>query len=200
MMTTRQPTWKRYARILLPAVLLATQLAIVTHADEPTAIRVTPSTLTLRGEVRNALPVLGHRNWIVVADSAYPAQSRAGIKTVYIGGGQATAVAEVLAMVDRAKHVRGVVHVDAELKFVPEKGAPGVEDYRLELDKLLKGQTIVREPHEEIIAKLDEAAKLYRVLILKTDFTVPYTSVFIQLDCGYWSAEQEQQLREAMGE
>ena len=200
MMTTRQPTWNRYARLLLPAILLATQLAIVTHADEPTAIRVKPSTLKLRYEVGKALPVMGHRNWIVIADSAYPAQSRAGIDTVYIGGEQAAAVAEVLAMVDRAKHVRGVVHVDAELEFVPEKGAPGVERYRQELAKLLKGQLITREPHEEIIAKLDEAAKVFRVLILKTDFTVPYTSVFIQLDCGYWSAEQEQQLREAMGE
>jgi hypothetical protein len=26
---------------------------------------------------------------------------------------------------------------------------------------------------------------------------LPYTSVFIQLDCGYWSAEAEQRLRAA---
>jgi hypothetical protein len=36
------------------------------------------------------------------------------------------------------------------------------------------------------------------VLLLKTDLTLPYTSVFIRLDCGYWSDEAEQQLRAAI--
>ena len=30
-------------------------------------------------------PVMGHRNWVVVADLAYPAQSRAGIETIATG-------------------------------------------------------------------------------------------------------------------
>ena len=28
--------------------------------------------------------------------------------------------------------------------------------------------------------------------------TIPYTSIFFELDCGYWSAEAEQRLREAI--
>jgi hypothetical protein len=28
--------------------------------------------------------------------------------------------------------------------------------------------------------------------------TIPYTSVFFELDCGYWNAEAEQRLRQAM--
>ena len=28
------------------------------------------------------LPLFGHRNWIVVADAAYPAQCRPGIETI----------------------------------------------------------------------------------------------------------------------
>jgi hypothetical protein len=28
--------------------------------------------------------------------------------------------------------------------------------------------------------------------------TIPYTSVFIRLDCKYWSADQEKRLREKM--
>jgi hypothetical protein len=35
-------------------------------------------------------------------------------------------------------------------------------------------------------------------LIVKTDMTIPYTSVFFELDCGYWNAEAEQRLRQAM--
>jgi hypothetical protein len=30
-------------------------------------------------QLKDLLPLFGHRNWIVVADSAYPAQSRSGI-------------------------------------------------------------------------------------------------------------------------
>jgi hypothetical protein len=28
--------------------------------------------------------------------------------------------------------------------------------------------------------------------------TVPYTTVFFELDCGYWPAEAEKRLRQAM--
>jgi hypothetical protein len=36
------------------------------------------------------------------------------------------------------------------------------------------------------------------VLVIKTSGTMPYTSVFLQLDCAYWNADQESSLREAM--
>jgi hypothetical protein len=36
------------------------------------------------------------------------------------------------------------------------------------------------------------------VLVLKTRLTIPYTSVFIRLECGYWSADAEKRLRAAM--
>jgi hypothetical protein len=52
--------------------------------------------------------------------------------------------------------------------------------------------------HEQIIAKLDQAAETFRVLIVKSSFTIPYTSVCFELDCGYWTAESEQRLRSAM--
>ncbi len=48
------------------------------------------------------------------------------------------------------------------------------------------------------MAKLNEAARLYDVLVIKTNLTIPYTSVFLELDCGYWAPEAEQRLRRAM--
>jgi hypothetical protein len=53
-------------------------------------------------------------------------------------------------------------------------------------------------PHEQIIGKLDEAGQTFKVLIIKTTMTMPYTSVFLQLDCAYWGPEAEQKLRAAM--
>jgi len=41
-------------------------------------------------------------------------------------------------------------------------------------------------------------AQIFRALIIKTGLTIPYTSIFFELDCGYWSAEAEQRLRQSM--
>jgi len=151
-----------------------------------------------RRKLARELPVLGHRNWILIADSAYPAQSRAGIETIATGASQIEVVKSVLEEIDKAKHVRATVYVDEEMEYVSEQEAPGIDAYRKELTALLENRTVKSVPHEELIAKLDEAAKTFHVLILKTDLTVPYTSVFLELDCGYWSLEAEQKLRQAI--
>jgi len=153
-----------------------------------------------RKKLARELPVLGHRNWIIIADSAYPAQSRAGIETIATGAEQIEVVRTVLGAVDNAKHVRAIVYVDEEMKYVSEKDAPGIDAYREELTSLLGKRAVRRVPHEELIAKLDEAAKTFRILIFKTELTLPYTSVFLELDCGYWDAEAERGLRQAIGE
>lgn len=144
------------------------------------------------------LPLLGHRNWIVVADSAYPAQTRPGIETIYAGGDHVEAVQAVLEAVDAARHVQAVPMIDSELQAVPEADAPGVDDFRKKLGRLLDGRSAKTMPHEDIIRELDDAARLFRVLVIKTDMTVPYTSVFVQLDCGYWGPEKETRLRRVL--
>ncbi len=151
-----------------------------------------------RQRLEQILPAYGHRNWIVVADSAYPAQSNPGIETVVSGAEQIAVVEHVLKAIHASGHVRANVYADRELAYVAEADAPGVGRYRRELDAVLAGAHVRVVPHEEIIAKLDEAAKLFNVLIVKASLTIPYTSVFFELDCGYWSAEGEQRLRSAI--
>jgi len=149
-------------------------------------------------QLSELLPLFGHRNWIVVADSAYPAQSRAGIETVVSGADQLDVVRHVYDAIHSSAHVRANVYADKELAFVSETDAPGIEEYRIELKTVLLGARVTFLPHERIIAKLDESAKVFRVLIIKTEMTIPYTSVFFELDCGYWNTEAEQHLRDAM--
>ena len=151
--------------------------------------------MTWRERLADALPLLGHRNWIVVADSAYPAQARSGIETVVADGGLSEVLEEVLAQLAAARHVRPVIHLDEELLFVNEQDAPGALEFRRRLAGLLDSFTIESLPHERIIERLDEAAQTFRILVIKTSATIPYTSVFIQLDCGYWSDEAERRLR-----
>jgi hypothetical protein len=144
------------------------------------------------------LPLLGHRNWIAIVDSAYPLQTSTGIETVETNAGQLDVVRDVLDKLNKAKHVRPVIFTDAELKLVPESDATGVIAYREALGKLLAKGEVQSLPHEQIISRLDEAGKTFHILVLKTRMTIPYTSVFIRLDCGYWTDEQEKRLREKM--
>ena len=144
------------------------------------------------------LPLFGHRNWIVVADAAYPVQASPGIETIVSGVSQQAALKTVLARLRACKHVRPIVHVDRELALVDEKDARGIDSYRNWLKGALKGLSVTMTPHEEIITKLDRAAHMFSVLIVKTSMTIPYTSVFIELGCGYWDADAEVRLRARM--
>jgi len=144
------------------------------------------------------LPLYGHRNWIVVADSAYPAQSKPGIETVVSGAGQLEVARKVLDAIDASRHVRANVYLDQELDFVDEADAPGVTRYRNQLNELLKNANKIPMLHEQIIAKLDQVSQIFRVLIIKTDLTIPYTSVFFELGCAYWPAVAEERMRKAL--
>ncbi len=88
-------------------------------------------------ELHALLPLYGHRNWIVVADSAYPAQSKPGIETIVSGADQIEVVRKVLDAINASRHVRANVYLDKELGFVPETDAPGVTAYRKQLDAML---------------------------------------------------------------
>ena len=153
---------------------------------------------TWQSRLNSVVPQYGHRNWIVVADSAYPKQNAPGIETIATGKGQLEVLDIVLDTISEAPHVRAIVMLDAELGSVTETDAPGVTEYRTMLKKSLKGKQVKIMPHEDIIAELDKSSRMFNVLLLKTDLTIPYTSVFLQLDCGYWNAEQEKRLRDAI--
>jgi hypothetical protein len=151
-----------------------------------------------QAKLHRELPLLGHRNWIVVADSAYPLQTAPGIETVYADADQLEVLKAVLEEFERAKHVKPIIYTDAELKFLSETDAPGINMHRKGLARVFGERPIEVLPHEQIISKLDEAGKTFKVLLIKTPLALPYTSVFLQLDCGYWNAEAEKRLRTAM--
>jgi hypothetical protein len=148
-----------------------------------------------RETLQQKLPLYGHRNWIVVADSAYPQQSNEGIETIVSGADQIDVLKEVFAALAAAKHVRPIIYTDRELQFLPEADAPGVTEYRRQLATMIGDQPVNVLPHEKIIKQLGEVSQSFRVLIIKTNMRVPYTSVFLQLDCAYWNADAEARLR-----
>lgn len=149
-------------------------------------------------KIKEELPLMGHRNWIVVVDSAYPLQSGAGVETVETGTDQLVVLDYVLDSIKNSEHVRPIVHTDEELQFLPESDAPGVDRYRQQLKSRLAGIPTDAVLHQHLIDQVNDLGKNFHVLILKTNMTIPYTSVFLQLDCKYWSAESDAKLRARM--
>ncbi len=142
-------------------------------------------------DLREILPRLGHRNWIAVVDAAFPEMVAPGVTTL-IGG----EVESVLALLSEQPHVRAEAFLDSELAHMTDEYAPGVSAFRTRLETLLEGMPVHRLPHEEIIAMLDAAAQTFRVLVMKAPTLLPYTSLFLRLECGYWNAAAEARLRE----
>lgn len=145
-----------------------------------------------------AMPLLGHRNWILVVDSAYPLQTAPGIETIETNAPQMDVLRAAFAAIEHSIQVRPVVFMDAELPYVSDADAPGASAYRTQVAELLRGFPLESMRHEKIISQIDEAGKTFHILVLKTTMTIPYTSVFIRLDCKYWSDEQERSLRSKM--
>ncbi len=146
------------------------------------------------------MPLLGHRNWILIVDSAYPLQTSPGVETIETNAAQLDVVRTVLSEIKNSIHVRPVVFMDAELPFISDSDAPGVSVYRSEIGKLLHKSSVQSRPHGALISDIAEAGKAFHVLVLKTNMSIPYTSLFIRLDCKYWSADQEKNLRLKMGD
>lgn len=190
----RRPCRMILRQLSLAAICIVSVLALVPNSVA--ADKHQPA--DWRARVREELPLLGHRNWIAVVDSAYPLQTSGGIETVETGSDQLEVVRGVLDELSKAKHVRPVIFTDAELQLVPESDAKGVSEYREALANLLGKSGSQSLPHEQIISKLDDAGKTFHILVLKTNLTVPYTSVFLRLDCGYWDDAAEKRLREKM--
>jgi hypothetical protein len=152
-----------------------------------------------KAKVADAMPLLGHRNWILVVDSAYPLETSPGIETIETNADQLTVVRSVLETINNSMHVRPLITLDAELPFVPDQDAPGASAYRSQIGMILQSYDVRSQKHETILKNIDETGKIFHVLVLKTNMTIPYSSVFIRLDCKYWSAEAEKRLRAKMG-
>ena len=151
-----------------------------------------------KAAVEQKLDLMGHRNWILVVDKAFPEQSSPGMTYVYVDQGLVPVLEEVLGMVAAGGHVSPVAYRDLELNYLSDKEVPGIESLRSESDRLLSGHPVRFLLHEEVFSLLDESSSLFTTLVIKTNCTLPYTSVFLQLDCAYWSPEDEKALRERM--
>lgn len=148
--------------------------------------------------VQSRLPLYGHRNWIIVADSAFPVYAAQGIETVVVSEDLPAVLKYVAGAISSSRHVRATVFLDQELQFIDERDYPGVSELRRQITAPFSKDQVFSIPHTEVMSKIDEAGKTFRILFIKTSETIPYTSVYMRLDCGYMSDEVERKIRTAM--
>src|SRR6201999_203553 len=91
------------------------------------------ATATWHTKLNQELPLLGHRNWILIVDSAYPLQTSPGVETIETNEDQLNVTRTVLDAIDKSIQVRPVVIMDAELPFLNDEDAPGVSAYRTQI-------------------------------------------------------------------
>ncbi|MFY7901148.1 MAG: hypothetical protein ACOVNY_13250 [Chitinophagaceae bacterium] len=141
------------------------------------------------------LPLLGHRNWILVVDKAFPVQNAAGIEYINSNENLLPTLEYVLNKVNNSSHVKPIIYQDKELGFITEEQSKGITKFIENSKVILSNQPVNTILHDSVFKKLDVESKLFKILVIKTNEIIPYTSVFMQLDCAYWNEEKERNLR-----
>jgi D-ribose pyranose/furanose isomerase RbsD len=146
--------------------------------------------------LRELLPYLGHRNWVLVVDAAYPLQVGDGIEMLVDDRELPVVLQDVMALLKEAKHIRPSIYMDEEL----DKLSHYDDDARDIFAQIIttRKQWAEHKLHDELIAEVESAAKSFKVVVIKTKTLVAYSSVFLKLECGYWGASEEMRLRKMM--
>jgi L-fucose mutarotase/ribose pyranase (RbsD/FucU family) len=149
-----------------------------------------------KGSVNQQVNQLGYRNWIVVSEASFPAHSRPGTRQVISDAEVPEVLDYVLHAMEQTQHVRPRIYLTREMRSVENDFAPGIDTMRENIRASLHGHEPTELDQQSLITLLESANQSYDVLVIRTHTALPYTSVFLELQPGYWDAESEDRLRE----
>jgi L-fucose mutarotase/ribose pyranase (RbsD/FucU family) len=155
-----------------------------------------PSGSDWKGAVATQVNQLGYRNWIVFAEASFPAQSRPGVRLVNASVEIPEALDYVLKALEQTENVRPQVYVTREIRSVENDFAPGVDDYRKRLKTAMHGHETTELDQQSLLTLLEDANRSFDVLVIRTTSALPYSSVFLELQPGYWDVDSETRLRD----
>lgn len=139
---------------------------------------------------------LGYRNWIVIAEASFPAHNRPGLRQVTASVDVPEALDYVLNVMEQTQNVRPQIYVTREARSVENDFAPGIDVLRTKLKESLHGHETTELDQQSLITLMENANRSFDVLVIRTTTALPYTSVFIELQPGYWDVDSETRLRE----
>jgi D-ribose pyranose/furanose isomerase RbsD len=149
-----------------------------------------------QGEVKRQAGQLGYRNWIVIAEASFPAQNRPGIRQVNATADVPEVVDYVLKTLEQTENLKPQVYLTRELRAVENDFAPGIEEHRKRLLESLHGRETMELDQQSLVTLLESANNRFDVLVIRTPTALPYSSVFLELQPGYWDSDSETRLRD----
>lgn len=148
-----------------------------------------------KAQLADNMALMGARNWVVVAESSFPAYTGTGVVTLLATRPSDVVFEQVLDTIETEGHVQPRIMVCSELRSIAEDYAPGIKKYRNQVYKMLPGRIHYELPSRIINGQIEDAAKQFNVLVIKTTTALPYSNIYIELDSGYWNSESEAALR-----
>lgn len=139
---------------------------------------------------------LGYRNWIVIAEASYPAQNRPGLRQVVADVDIPEALDYVLHALERTENLRPRVYLTRELRSIENDFAPGIDEMRKRINGALHGHEAAQLEQQSLMTLLEDTARSFDVLVIRTRSAMPYASVFLELQPGYWDEASESRLRD----
>lgn len=149
-------------------------------------------------ELATELPKLGHRNWLLIVDKAFPELASENIQIIETNEALLSVLNEVKTQLDSQSHVKPILYKDLELDVLNDNLSPGANKFKKDLYTIYPNNAYSSILHQDVFSKMDSASKLFKILVLKSETTIPYSSIFMELDCKYWNETSENQLREMM--
>lgn len=153
---------------------------------------------TWANTIKQEILKLGNFNWIIIAEPTFSNFKPKGITTLTIDASSPEVIKQVFNIIERNGHVDGKIYFSKESRFLTEKQTPGITQFKTKRDKALSGRKTRALNHAALEILLIEAKQKHRILIIKTNTLLPYSSVFIELESGYWHSESETALRKPM--
>jgi hypothetical protein len=151
-------------KLLIP-FLLFVALAIISckeNASTAAAPQISEPANNWKQVLNEALPLLGHRNWIVIADKAFPQQNAPGIIYINTNEKLLPVLQYVLEQADASGHIKPIIYRDRELTFITEEQAKGVNGFIASSQQLFGTKPVQTILHDSVFIRLDAASKLFK--------------------------------------
>ena len=170
---------KLHSIILCLAAALPLLVASCSHSDPRTQVLI-----DLRDEVEDQLEELTPGDWIVIGPSAALEQAVNGpqVQLLTVTATNVGTLRQTLDLMESEDKLSPRLWVCRELEHTGKRTTPGSARLRNHLQELLAGRTHFYVDERVIGLQLKTLDATRKVLFIRTDTTVPHSSVGIELD------------------
>ncbi|MES2995574.1 MAG: hypothetical protein V4733_02065 [Verrucomicrobiota bacterium] len=153
---------------------------------------------TWQREIDARVARIGYRNWIVITEASFPTHSRPGITQITVPVEIPDATDYVLRSLEKTEHLRPKIYLARELRAVENDFAPGIDHLRQRIGESLHGHDPTELDHNSLLTLLNDARRSFEITLIRTPTALPYSSVFMELQPGYWDPDSESRLRDRL--